>query len=739
MNTKSERQKSGNEQQYMSEEERKKKQRWSQQKKGRKNIFESQGGGIESNCGRNSFRTYEINDVQYCIVKNGNSNATPVGSSRTHSVDVNITHFFSEQKDKNREFDDGSIQMEPLKRVEGKDSRPMAPRRTYSNDILSRSKTRSTTISTNQNADEYSNERRRKTNKKSRNSRINSIDDESNQKHDELGMGSFNSLRIDSDKSTRMSKRDKREYTSTASISIETSRTSAYVGRHSMRKSKMKNDDNYDADKHITQDCRRSRNSTLAAPIDVKMPSSKRKGDRVTQSERWMRTVESVDTEIGADSATISKHAEDSLNRACDGLSRSTQKDRIRRYMNEEGLDHRLFHDNHEAARHVTPDSNYAPRRPKLVHEIIDSAESLDVESFHAIDECGRSQGTMHSVEDFEDFDDGFYGMELQTPGMIDFDEKMLELMRRANPEVTDHLDRRVHRKREMVAYDQNMPLMTRQALLTRQASSQVARQYFDSKGIDKQRLLLRSDSLSSTHSRDELRLSSHRTIRSTHGRRGPPRTKSSGLGAMRQSSYLQSIGGTSRMSELNDSRRVSRSKSTYCGTISRMQPPSRTKSLQRRASGELIGSHTMREPPRTSANNALARRRMLQRASSTTSLRRSTSNGSARTPRMPERKASKSRYNRESDSSGNDSEFGSDCESFTSPRNTKVPRSLLHSKKKYPEAVNKNDMTNKRNRTKLHLLTYRTKMGVDMNSLLKQIRGERPRSPIKTLRMPSP
>ena len=299
---------------------------------------------------------------------------------------------------------------------------------------------------------------------------------------------------------------------------------------------------------------------------------------------------------------------------------------------------------------------------------------------------------------------------------MVDFEEDMLDLMQRPNPEVTEHLDRRVHRKRELVAYDQNMPLMTRQALLTRQASAQVSRQYIDGKKIDKKRLLLRNDSMSSTHSRDELKLSSHRSMRSAHGRRGPPRTKSSGLGAMRQASY--SFSGKTRLADSDDRRRVARSKSSI-------------QSLTRRPSGDLIGNHSMRGSSRS--NNTMTRRRPLQRANSlhATSLQR-TASSNLTAPSIPARKVSKEK------NSDNDvgSEFRSDCESLTSS----LKKSALPCKQMSTKNISNNNLKNKRNRSKLHCLMYKTKMGVDMNALFKRVReGERPRSPILNLRMPSP
>jgi len=106
----------------------------------------------------------------------------------------------------------------------------------------------------------------------------------------------------------------------------------------------------------------------------------------------------------------------------------------------------------------------------------------------------------------------------------------------------------------------------------------------------------------------------------------------------------------------------------------------------------------------------------------------------------MPERKESKEK-NCVDDDSDVDSEFGSDDKSPTSSpnkssrREPRDPTMLASSrgKRKDIKNVDKNDMSNKRNRSKLHLLLYKTKMCVDMNVLFKHAReGETPRSPSK-------
>ena len=53
---------------------------------------------------------------------------------------------------------------------------------------------------------------------------------------------------------------------------------------------------------------------------------------------------------------------------------------------------------------------------------------------------------------------------------------------------------------------------------------------------------------------------------------------------------------------------------------------------------------------------------------------------------------------------------------------------------------VDKRDFSVKRNRSKLHAMLYEAKMGIDMTEVLTQVQqGETPRSPHKTLLMPSP
>ncbi|KAL3902205.1 MAG: hypothetical protein SGARI_005954 [Bacillariaceae sp.] len=209
--------------------------------------------------------------------------------------------------------------------------------------------------------------------------------------------------------------------------------------------------------------------------------------------------------------------------------------------------------------------------------------------------------------------------------------------------------------------------------------------------------------------------MSNHRSLRGGPGRRAPPRSKSSGLGAMVPG------GAGGRPSDPENRRGVFRTRSST-GTNSFKQyhnKPNRVQSMSRR---DQIEPHSMRGAP-----------------------------SSVITPRKEEVV---------SDDSGTDSEDSdvvSDSESLTPspkkqlrrppPAKAKRPpprakSEILPPRRKVVPAkpADKKDMTNKRNRRKLHLLMYEAKMGVEMKDLFKQVQdGVAPRSPIKTLMMPSP
>ena len=591
------------------------------------------------------------------------------------------------------------------------------------------------------------------------------VSPESRTVHDddnELGVGSFHSLRKDSDKPRSRSSTGKRRTPNSGSKTRTP--TGGKLNRRRLKDKTMNHSDHVsvsnntetsdDADGSSTQEInlkdeempasgstktrreRRKDRERLVSSDAIRdtrktKPSTshartRRGGMRRSHSERWNRTVESMEDEGTENSHVVKRRTNDSLNRASDGLGRSAHShSRIRRNKSSGpttrmagSLNNRSYHGS-ESDRRPSSDGRRTPRRSARRHQSSESLNSVGDDSPIDSYADGRSQGTLESIDDFEDFGEDFYGMELQTPGMIDFEEEMLDLMQRANPEVTDHLDRRVHRKREMVVYDHNMPMMTRQALLTRQASSQVQRQFFDGSNIDKKRLLLRNDSMTSNNS-------SHRAMRSVlGGRRAPPRAKSSGLGAMSRGGYIDSVGGPNRQSDADDRRGVFRSNSSQAASFNQyyQNKPNKVRNLSRNASGDLVQPLSMRGQGRSEH-----RRRPVQRAASTTAIRRSKSTDHV-APRKPERKQSSD------DDSGDDAEPRS---SYSFKRSS--TRDSVLSGKMSDKIGDKNDMSNERNRSKLHVLMYMTKMSIDMDDLFEKAReGEKPRSPIDTLRMPSP
>ncbi len=647
---------------------------------------------------------------------------------RRNASDASSDKFDDDEQDEKIRFSGRSLKSSRSRNSAKEDKKPSVPRRVSERDDNSvgkpssgrslgkklRQKEKSSEESQTKNPDKLPT-------KPGRRARRVSPDSKSDDEDDDLNVGSFHSLRKDSDKPRRRSRTSKSSRKSKSrSRSRSKSKTSG-SGRTHRRKLKdksLKDSDEAvasiateasdDVDDDGTQEInlkdedgstngstrsRRERrkdrerisngegrklktNSSSRGPL-----SSRREAMRKSQSERWNRAVETMDAEGSENAPVVRRRA-----RANDGLSKSAHS-RVRRN-NSSGLSrlrgsltNRSYH-GVESDRRTSSDGRRTPRRLGRRHQATtetssyvgdDSIESLD--DTHSFGD-NRSHGTLESIDDFEDFGEDYYGMEMQTPGMVDFEEEMLDLMQRANPEVTDHLDRRVHRKREMVAYDQNMPMMTRQALLTRQASSQVQRQFLDGSNIDKNRLLLRNDSMQST--------SSHRGMRSSHhGRRPPSRAKSSGLGAMNRGGY-----------EADDRRDFFRSRTGQTASFNQyyQNKPNKVRNLSRGASGDLVRGQT-----RSSEH----RRRPVQRAASTTALRRSSS------------------------------------ADYTSPQ--KPIRKMSDDRLESPNEEDK-DMSNKRNRSKLHLLMYTTKMNVDMDDLFKKVReGEKPRSPIDSLRMPSP
>eukprot|EP00980_Cylindrotheca_fusiformis_P012621 scaffold3084_cov144-Cylindrotheca_fusiformis.AAC.69 len=304
-----------------------------------------------------------------------------------------------------------------------------------------------------------------------------------------------------------------------------------------------------------------------------------------------------------------------------------------------------------------------------------------------------------------------------QTPGMMDYDEEIAELMHKANPEYTEQLNRRVHRKRDNVVYDQNMPMMTRQALMTRQASGHVIRQTVDASSIDRGQLGFRNDSF---HGRTN---GQQKPQRRGPGRRAPPRSKSSGLGTMALSSRRGGEEGAA-----DDPRAKFRGRGPSSSFQRYANKPNNVARMSGRRPAEMDRSQIgAREPPR---------RGMVKRAKSTTALGRSQSGeGSALRPERRLRRTSREVSEDENDS---DVVSSDDEDSDMDSNSTKLktgPRKRLTKK-----PVDKQDMTVKRHRRKLHGLLYQVKMSVEMKELLKEVqKGEVPKSPIRALLMDEP
>jgi len=354
-----------------------------------------------------------------------------------------------------------------------------------------------------------------------------------------------------------------------------------------------------------------------------------------------------------------------------------------------------------------------------------------------------RSARTLDSIEDLEDFEH----IDFQTPGIIDYDEEILELMQKANPEHTAQLQRRVQRRREAVNYDQNMPMMTRQALMTRTGSTQVQRQYVDQNSIDHQRLLVRSISNSSAASNDQLSMSQHREqfFRGAPvGRRPPPRTRSSGMAALSRSEHPYSH-TASRLSDSDDRRRLFRAKSgASTSSFRQTQKPNRVQSISRRPDG----LDTSRRGPPDERKGSLSRAKSMHAAVGRTR---------GLSPKRPEQAVPTSIDTKSSKEAPDDKDIPKDDSSVSEDSDVESdeeiqmlspqkPKRLVPMIKVAPtpppprKKTDKRDFTVKRNRAKLHSMLYESKMGVDMKELLTQVQqGEVPRSPIHALMMPSP
>jgi hypothetical protein len=485
-------------------------------------------------------------------------------------------------------------------------------------------------------------------------------------------------------------------------------------------------------------------------------PSSRRALMRRAHSERWRKAVEGPD-DLGAtlDSETIQRRARASLLNANAELSRSAHS--ARRFNGGSGGQEgrsRSFHAENAAKN---------TRAARKAH----SSDALGTASYHReFDsyDMNRSGHSLDSIEDLEDFEH----IDFQTPGMVDYEEEIHGLMQRANPENTAQLNRRVHRRRENVTYDQNMPMMTRQALLTRQAGSQVARGRVDPSGIDRGRLELKN---SFHEKKDALSLSNHRG-RFTPGRRAPPRTRSSTVvGSMRPTevpSFMQQQ--PQDASDDRDRRGVFRSRSSTQTPSFRqyLNKPNKIAQLSSRrppsaSGGEAIDRHSSRGAP----SEPVERRGMLQRAKSTTALRRPvrtdprevtpnrdeikrTAEPRAGTDDMPGLKPTRTKdvMDEDSDIESDDSSVDSMAEDLTSPKRPvkiKAPKStpptVIKSPSPKKKVFDKRDFTVERNRRKLHSMMYEQKMGLTMKDLLQQVKNgdpiKSPKSPVKAAASP--
>ena len=441
-------------------------------------------------------------------------------------------------------------------------------------------------------------------------------------------------------------------------------------------------------------------------------PPTSRRGQllRGNSSERFRRAVEG-ESEEGDDRGQ-------SLSRSAHGSTR-------RRSGSTDSLGSGSYHGSSERSRTRTPNKR-RPRRTNHPPNSDGSGENFE----HEMSLSGRSSRTLDSIEDLEDFEH----VDFQTPGMINYDAEILELMQKANPEHTAQLQRRVGRRREAVNYDQNMPMMTRQALMTRTASSQVQRQFVDQSNLDKRNMLLRSMS-SSSMSAEEISMSQNRqqVARPVPSRRPPPRTRSSGM-ALSISEH-----------PADDKRRLFRTKSgASTSSFRQTQKPNRVQPISRR-SGEMDGSRSNRGAPED-RNGSLSRAKSMH---ATVGRTVSPKKPERRVPKAVESKAAQEtsgeKHPPKDDSSmSEDSDVESDEEgtAIVTPRRKIPPPMKAAPKPVMPpkQKTDKRDFTVRRNRAKLHSMLYESKMGVDMHDLLETVRlGEVLRSPWKALMMPSP
>jgi len=432
---------------------------------------------------------------------------------------------------------------------------------------------------------------------------------------------------------------------------------------------------------------------------------------RRTSSERFRRAVDGDPNEEDYD------HGQ-SLSRSAHGTAR-------RRGGSSDSLGSGSYHGISERTRQMRTPNVRPPRRSSRTPKSDGSVGSYD----HDVNLSGRSNRTLDSIEDLEDFEN----IDFQTPGMANYDAEILELMQRANPERTTQIQRRVGRRREAVNYDRNMPMMTRQALMTRTASTQVQRQYVDGDSLDKRNMLVRSMSNSSM-STEEIPMSQHRHqgTRALPARRPPPRTSSSGMAL-----------SISEHPAPDDKRRLFRTRSST-SSFRQNQKPNRVQPISRRT-GEMDNSRSSHGVP-DDRNGSLSRAKSMH----------ATVGRPAPSPKKPQRRVPKTEPKssnvsteeksppKDDSSMSEDSDVESDDDGLAVDTPTRkvatvvkpTPKPIMPVRKK----TDKGDFTVKRNRAKLHSILYESKMGVDMHDLLETVRqGEVLRSPWKALMMPSP
>lgn len=341
--------------------------------------------------------------------------------------------------------------------------------------------------------------------------------------------------------------------------------------------------------------------------------------------------------------------------------------------------------------------------------------------------ELDDSDGTYDSAEEYGDYG----GMPPETPAMMNYNQEITELMQKANPEHTDHLMNRVNRQKGNVTYDQNMPMMTRQALMTRQASAQAQRNRVDANSIDRSKLGFRNESFHKNNNGAQKPVR-----RGPGGKRAPPRSKSSGLGTMamasrRAPSSSADSGGGGGGGDDPRARFRGRGASTSMQRYSNKPNNVARISSGRRGGGVEIDRSGHRPAP--SSSRGEPRRGNVGRAKSTTALSRGSADAAQKPLRRQPRRTTKEEQLKSTEVSDESSEEYSSEEKSDDDKRSRL-------KRRVKKVVDKQDMTIKKHRRKLHGMMYKIKMSVDMSDIMKEVKkGEIPKSPIRALLMDEP